>query len=87
MTLAYVRWKDACTEHAEEPGLPILEDPLIELQEIGWLVAETSQSLSLAMELEVDGTPGRFRLHIPQQNILELRTMEFDKFPKRRRRL
>lgn len=87
MTIAYCLWKDACQEQADEPGLPILDDPLVTLQEIGWLISENEDSISLAMELESNGEPGRWRLHIPKQNIIELRCMELERFPKRRRKL
>lgn len=87
MTVAYIRWKDACKEDADDPGTPILEDPLIELHEVGWLIAETATTVSLAMELEIDERPARLRLHIPKVNIIEMRTLEFGKFPRKRRSL
>lgn len=86
MTIAYVLWKDASIEEASEPGTPVHDDPLVTLEEIGWLVGESPESVSLAMELD-GGEAGRNRLHIPKVNILEMRVMEFGKFAKRKRRL
>ena len=86
MTLTYICWHDACTEEAVDPGAPVPEQPLIELREIGWLIGESETSVSIAMELESDDTPARWRLHIPKGQIIERREMDLEKFGKRRRR-
>lgn len=90
MTLAYIRWKDACQEAADDPAIPEIDttSPLVELEEVGWLIDETPESVSIGMEHDVASqTYGRWRLHIPRVNILELRTMDLSKFPKRKRKI
>jgi hypothetical protein len=69
--LTYVHWRDACTEEAADPATPVSDHPLVDLHEVGWLIAETDESVSIAMELEPHLAPGRWRLHIPKCNILE----------------
>ena len=84
-TIAHVIWRDACTEEAREGG-PVSPDPLIELHEVGWLLAEGEDSITLGMELEADGQdPGRWRLHLPISNIISLHTMEVEEFLKKRK--
>ena len=82
-TVVYLRWKDACSEEAAEPNTKVPDSPLVELREVGWLIAESEEAVSIAMELEPDGSPSRWRLHIPKTNILE--RIDFE-VPKRRRR-
>ena len=89
MVLTYIRWRDACAEAAADPGHPISEQPLIDLKEVGWLIAETEESVSIALELEPDDTPGRWRLHIPKANVLERRDWVLEdllKLPRKRRK-
>jgi len=88
LTIAYVCWRDAVQEGADGPEAPVHENPLVTLEEIGWLVGESEESISLSMEHEPESdTWGRWRLHIPKVNIISLRVLEFDKFPKKRRRV
>lgn len=78
MTICYVLWRDACQEDSATGG-PVSDQPLVDLQEVGWLIGETDESLSIAMELEADGTTAaRWRLHIPKVNILERRNFDMD---------
>jgi hypothetical protein len=87
--IAWVRWKDACFEQAENGG--VVQTALIELDEVGWLVGENEEAVTLAMELEPDeeGKPsskaGRARLHIPRVNIISMHVVEDVRkaFPKR----
>lgn len=60
-----VVWRDACSEEA---ALPVNEtvSGLVELTEVGWLIAESEESITLGMELSEGAHPGRWRLHIPK---------------------
>lgn len=85
--VTYIRWRDACSEEAAEPHSPVSDSPLVELSEIGFVIGETPEAVSIALEMDADGKPGRWRLHIPVVNIIERRTAELDKaFPPRRKR-
>jgi hypothetical protein len=84
MKIAYIKWKDAVQELGDTESSVSFEDPLIILEEIGWIVGESEDAISICMELEGDNLPGRWRLHIPRINIEEMRTMEFEKFPKKK---
>lgn len=77
--LVYVHWRDACTEEAADPNTPVSDTPLVDLHEVGWLIGETEESVSIAMELEPHGAPGRWRLHIPKVNILERRNFDTER--------
>ena len=79
-SIAYVVWRDACTEEAREGG-EIASHPLCELYEVGFLVAEGPESITLAMELDEDGEEaGRWRLHIPRVNIKTLKIVPVPTF-------
>jgi hypothetical protein len=89
--IAYIRWRDACSEAAEESG-PVIPG-LVELDEVGWFVGETDEVITIVMEMEPSyegepaARPGRWRLHIPKNAIIEMRVMEASKaFPKRSKR-
>jgi hypothetical protein len=93
--LVYVHWRDACTEEANDPNTPISPNPLVDLYEVGFLIAETDDSVSIAMEhvpanqtnlAEPGGKPGRWRLHIPKVNIVERRNFDMDKLLRSRNR-
>jgi hypothetical protein len=73
MTVSYIRWRDACAEEAAEPNTPVSDSPLVELHEVGFLIGETDHSVSLSLEVEKDGRPSRWRLHIPKTCIIERR--------------
>lgn len=85
MTIVYIRWKDACTQEAAEPHTPA--DPMLaDLREVGFLVGETDEAVCLATEMDENGKPGRWRLHIPKVNIIEERRTTFDRaFPLKKR--
>lgn len=43
---------------------------LVELVEVGFLIAESAESITLGMEMSEDAHPGRWRLHIPKAGIV-----------------
>ena len=87
--ITYVKWRDACFEDADNGG-PVAPG-LIELDEVGWLLGETDEVVTIGLELEPDeeeipsSKAGRRRLHIPYKgNIVEMRVMDLSRaFPKR----
>lgn len=89
MKVAYVRWRDACVQHADyEDHLKPVEPGLSELAEVGFLLAENDEAIVLGMEqvMDEETAPGRFRLHIPKGQIVEMRTAEIESAFKTRRR-
>jgi len=89
MKLAYIRWKDAVAEEANDAGSVPAQARLVELQEIGFLLDENDEAVVIGMELSDDRQvqPGRWRLHIPKVSIQEMRLADLDKaFSKRRKR-
>jgi len=88
MKVAYIRWKDAVSEEASGPGPAVAQARLVELQEVGFLLDESEEAIVIGMEVHNDAgvQPGRWRLHIPRVSILEMRVMDLEKFPKRRRK-
>lgn len=89
MRLAYIKWRDACFDSADSGG-PVHPE-LIELDELGWLVGETEEIVTIALELEPDQDgvasqrAGRTRLSIPKVNIVEMRVVDslIKAFPKK----
>ena len=74
MRILYVRWRDACTEDGETPyGTPTLA----EMHEVGFFLGENEEALTIGMEMPGDATThtGRWRLHIPKNNIIEVREL------------
>lgn len=85
MIVAYVRWKDALHDMAECDRHKL--GSLATLHEVGFLVKETAESVTLALEAEGGNPATRLWLTIPRVNIIEMRTAELDKaFPKGRKR-
>ena len=88
--IAYIRWRDACAEAAEDGGLVI--PGLVELDEVGWLAGQDEEVVTIVMEMEpnLEGEPaqrpGRWRLHIPRNAIVEMRVMGLGDFLKPLRR-
>lgn len=83
--LAYIRWKDAVTEEATTPNHKAIAS-LAELEEVGFLLNENDEAVLIGMEHQVsdDIGPGRNRLHIPRNQIVEMRVVDVKKaFPKR----
>ena len=78
-----VVWRDACSEeasHSQEDAV----SGLVELVEVGWLIAESEESITLGMEISTSAHPGRWRLHIPRVCIVS--TEELVPLPTRRRK-
>jgi len=83
MNLIYLRWKDAVADEAGDPTPACAQ--LVELEEVGFLLDETEDAIQIGMEWHEDAEvqPGRWRLTIPKNAILELRVRELKKcFPK-----
>lgn len=88
MIVTYIRWRDAVSEEATAPAVKTVA-ALVELCEVGFLLAETEEAVTIGMENHCDGevSPGRWRLHVPKVCIIERRDVEFEKvFAKRRKR-
>ena len=78
--IALVRWVDASQTEASSPDTPI--DPtLAVLAEVGFLLHEDDKVVVLGMESAQDCEPGRWRLTVPKQAILEMHILS----PKGRR--
>lgn len=83
MTICYVCWRDACHDIAECP----IENlgGLAELHEVGWLLTENEETVTLGIEHMDGATSARMWLTIPRVNIVEMRKTTLEKaFPKRR---
>lgn len=88
-TVTYLHWRDACSEEAADPDTPVCAQPLADLHEVGFLISETDESVSLSLELDHDGKPSRWRLHVPKVNIISRFDMPLEKafrIPKRKAR-
>jgi len=88
MKLAYIRWKDAVAEEADDAASKNPQARLVELQEVGFLLDENEEAVVIGMELDADSEvrPGRWRLHIPKVSIQEMRVVEMEKAFTRRRK-
>ncbi len=85
MTITFIRWRDACTEEAVD-GQPIVP-ALAELCEVGFLLGETDEVVTIGMEHPVgDVKPGRWRLHVAKSAIIERRDVDMKSFMRRGRR-
>jgi hypothetical protein len=74
MTLCFLRWRDACAVEASDatPRPPTPE--LAELCEVGFLLGETDDVVLIGMEISGEDThPGRWRLNVPKNSIIERR--------------
>ena len=61
MKLTHIHWRDAMTEEAGDGGE--VHPQLYPLEEVGFLVAEDEEIVTICMELDEDTqVPGRFRL-------------------------
>lgn len=79
--LVYIHWKDAAhsKDDFEEDRIK-----LADLHEVGWLVKETEEAVTVAVEWDPEADPPsrRLWLAIPKVNIIEMKTVEFGKaFP------
>lgn len=76
-TLTYIRWRDASSQEGanNEP----LKPELVDLEEIGFLLAENDEAVLISMEHCPALTHGpRYRLNIPKINILERRDLDLN---------
>lgn len=64
-----VVWKDACSQEAASPHTEV-EPGLVILREVGFLLGESDEAITIGMEVSDEAGPGRWRLHIPRVNIL-----------------
>lgn len=77
MKIAYIRWKDACAEEADDRKPREVTPGLCELHEVGFLLGENAEAVTIGMEMSGDDVKtGRWRLHIPRVNIVEMRVMD-----------
>lgn len=76
-TLAYVRWFDASYQRDE----CTLEElvPVVELESAGLLVAESEESISIALDHYRADKTWRYIQHIPRVNVREIRRIEITK--------
>ena len=87
MKIVYVKWLDACAHEATEPHTEV-NPTLSTLHEVGFLLGETDEALTLGMELDGDDetAPGRWRLHIPKAMIQERRSIDVVTLLKKRQK-
>jgi hypothetical protein len=84
MKIASVVWKDACHSVDDREISEVSE--LRTLREVGWLAAETEESITLSIE-EPDGTTIRNWMTIPRSAIVSMRTFPVSRFfPEGRKR-
>lgn len=84
-TLTFIRWLDAQSHEAADS--PEAKPELAELCEVGFLLAETEDVVLIGMEQSGDAHPGRWRLHIPRNAIVERRDVPLSRaFRKPRKR-
>jgi hypothetical protein len=82
VTLVYIRWRDACHDMGECAIKDLGE--LAELHEVGWLLAENTESVTIGVEQMDGATSARMWLTIPRVNIVEERRTTLSKaFPPR----
>ena len=77
MTIVYIRWRDACHSMSQYAIKDLGE--LSELHEIGFLLKETSESVTIGTESQDGATEARMWLTIPRQNIIEMKITTLDK--------
>lgn len=65
--IVYIVWHDAHYSPEETPLHYV--DGLVELHEVGWLLSQTDESVSIAMEYEPGMESTRLYLTIPKVNI------------------
>lgn len=68
----YVRWRDACY-HPDYQSIETIGEA-IEIEEVGFLVKEMEDTVTLSIERHGPGEDARLTLTIPKVNIVEWRT-------------
>src|ERR1700722_9317320 len=71
MTLIYIRWRDAVNSNATH-AISSLGD-LAELHEVGFLLKESAETITIGTEAQEGALEARFWLTIPRANIVEQR--------------
>jgi hypothetical protein len=85
MTIVYIRWRDAVNSNATHSIASLGE--LAELHEVGFLLKETDETITIGTEAQEGAVEARFWLTIPKANIVEQRRTTLGKaFPVRRER-
>lgn len=79
--MVLVRWRDAC--HSQDEFAISDLGGLAELAEVGWLIAETPESVTLSMEHQEGATSTRLWLTIPLVNIQSIEELRLK--PKRKK--
>jgi hypothetical protein len=85
MTIIWIRWKDAVNSNASHAIASL--GGLAELDEVGFLLAESDETITLGTESSPGGeqTECRFWLTIPKINIVQIRRTTLGRaFPKPR---
>lgn len=87
MKICYLRWRDARSQEAVEPHTDV-EPTLCELHEVGFLLAENDEIITIGMEIDADGdtAPGRWRLHVPKVLVQEMKIVDVATLLKKRGR-
>lgn len=83
MKLCYIVWRDAQQEACEDPHRKVVPS-LVELHEVGWLLAEDDDIVVIGMEMDSHGEvePGRWRLHVPKAMIQQMKVVDLAAFLK-----
>lgn len=71
MTVVYVKWRDAVNSNSSH-ALSSLGD-LAELHEVGFLLKESAETITIGTEAQEGAMEARFWLTIPKANIVEQR--------------
>ena len=71
MTLIYIRWRDAVNSNATHAIASLGE--LAELHEVGFLLKESDETITIGTEAQDGATEARFWLTIPKANVVEIR--------------
>jgi hypothetical protein len=66
----YIRWRDACFSSDTTNVSEAVN--LVELHEVGWLLGQNDEAVTIGMEWEPGMVYTRFYLTIPKVNIDEL---------------
>lgn len=83
MTLHYIRWRDACyhSDYRKPEDVGELE----EVENAGFLIKETGDSVTISCERVQEGEEARLFLTIPKVNIVEWREFPLPTRAKKRR--
>jgi hypothetical protein len=74
LPIAVIQWRDAQYCEANDPSTPV-DGGLALLSEVGFIVGETDDTITLGMELAHNVEPGRWRITVPKALIVEMRIL------------